>query len=368
MILHLVFDDKFTDYAIRQFLPLGGSEFLTVVDRLDQHFIHIKQRDKIRILKYNSDDYRSFLEHLSDYKAIILHGFYTPWQVDIVRHIPSSVKVCWVFWGGDMYQRPDICDSYLSKASLRLQRIRNRIKGTLPNGYIVPFDAYSRVDYLLDDSYENYEDVKRYIQKQDLKYLWYTYYSIEETVGEKLMHSKAYGNNLMVGHSAGIRSNHIDGFITVRKLHLKGYSIVSGLSYGEAWYRNLVLRFGRFLFGKKFKPLLDFMPLKQYNQFLCSCPIEVMPAYKPEGMGNCLTALWLGAKVFLYERNLKYQYFKRLGLIVFSIDHDLVRSNKDWDCPLSDVEIERNRMILMGQYGKAAMEQKLKIVVNELES
>lgn len=368
MILHLVFDDKFTDYAIRQFLPYGDSEFLTVVDELKQDFIYIKQKEQVRVLRNGSDEFLFFLEHLSDYKAIILHGFYTPWQVEIVRKAPSSVKICWVFWGGDMYQRPDICDSYLSRMSLRIQRMRYLVKGKKQQGYIVPFDVYSRVDYLLDDSYENYEDVKRYIRKPDLKYLWYNYYSLEETVGPVLMRSKVNGNNLMVGHSGGIRTNHMDGFLAVRKLNLINHDVISGLSYGDPWYRNLVLKIGRIFFGAKFKPLLNFMPLEEYNHVLCTCSINVMPAYKPEGMGNCLTALWLGAKVFFYERNLKYQYFKRLGLIVFSIDKDLRRSNKDWDLPLSDAMIEHNRKILEEQYGKAAMSQRIGIVFRTLDS
>ena len=302
MILHLVFDDKFTDYAIKQFLPLGGSEFVTVVDNLKQPFVHIKQKDRVKVLRYNSTDYWLFLNQLSNYNAVILHGFYTPWQVDVVRHTPSNVKICWVFWGGDMYQRPDICDSYLSKSSFCVQRIRNWVKGKKQQGYVVPYDAFSRVDYLLDDSYETYEDVRRYIHKPDLKYLWYSYYSIEETVGEELMQSTVKGQNIMVGHTAVIRTNHFDGFFAIKKLNLKGHHIVSALSYGEPWYRNLIIKFGRFLFGSQFSPVLDFMPLEQYNQLLCSCPIEVMPAYKPEGMGNCLTAIWLGAKIFLYER------------------------------------------------------------------
>jgi hypothetical protein len=368
MILHLVFDDKFVDYAIRQFLPSGCSEFITVVDDPDQGFKHIKQADKVRALRDKSDDYYTLLNNLADYKAIILHGFYTPWQVDIVYHTPANVKVCWAFWGGDMYQRPDICDLYLSKGSHCIQKLREMVKGKKQQGYIVPFDVYSRVDYLLDDSFENYEDVKRYIHKPDLKFLWYTYYSVEETVGDSLIQSQVSGPNLMVGHTACIRTNHIDGFIAVKKLNLKGHSVVSALSYGESWYRSLMIKVGRILFGKRFKPLLSFLPLEQYNKILCSCPIEVMPAYKPEGMGNCLTALWLGAKVYMYERNLKYQYFKRLGLSVFSIEKDLVRSNSDWDRPLSLAEVEHNRKILLDQYGKAAMAKRINSTVSTLES
>ena len=368
MILHLVFDDKFTDYAIRQFQPFGESEFVTVVNDQVQEFKYIKQKDKIRVLEDKSEEYLLLLDHLSEYKAIILHGFYTPWQVDVIKHAPAQVKVCWVFWGGDMYQRPDICDSYLSKASRCIQRIRDIVKGKKRQGYIVPFEMYSRIDFLLDDSYENFEDVRRYIGKSDLKYLWYTYYSIEETVGGSLMRSFVSGQNLMVGHTACIRTNHIDGFLAVKRLNLRNHNIVSALSYGESWYRGLMVSWGHFLFGKRFKPLLGFMPLDQYNDVLSSCPIEVMPSYKPEGMGNCLTAIWLGAKVYLYERNLKYQYFKRLGLSVFSIDKDLVRSNSDWDKPLSMSEVLHNRKILMETYGLVSIKEKIRTVVNMLES
>lgn len=368
MILHLVFDDKFADYAVQQFLPLGNSEFISVVSSTEQEFTHIKQIEKIRVLLDGSYDYCQLLDSLYRYSSIIIHGFYTPWQVDIIKHAPSEVKVCWAFWGGDMYQRPDIRDSYLSKSSLILQKTRTFIKGKEEEGYIIPFDVFQRIDYLLDDSYENYEDVKRYIRKPDLKYLWYTYYSIEETVGENLKQASVDGEDIMVGHTAGIRTNHINGFYAVKRLDLKGHQVLSAMSYGAPWYRNLMLRTGKILFGDKFNPLLTFMPLEQYNNILRACSVDVMPAYKPEGMGNCLTALWLGARLYMYERNLQYQYFKRLGLSVFSINKDLRRSNKNWADPLSDTEIENNRKILMKHYGKESMKQKIRLIVDTLES
>lgn len=368
MILHLVFDDKFIDYSIKQFMPYGNSEFVLVKSSEQESIKYIKQQDKLTIYQRGSSAYNNFLENLSRYNAIIIHGFYQPWQVEIVNHAPDEVKICWAFWGGDKYQRADICDSYLSPYSKFLVKIHRLIKGpTDKPDYEVPMKSLQRVDYLLDDSYENFEDVRDYIHKPNLKYIWYTYYSIEETIGKELMQAQVNGNNLLIGHNAGIRTNHIDGFLAAKRLNLQGRKIVSVMAYGEPWYRNCLIKIGKLLWGKQFNAQIDFIPLKQYNEVLRSCPIVVFPAYKPEAMGNCLTALWMGAKLFMYERNIKYQYFKRLGLKVFSIDKDFKRSNKNVLKNISNEDMLHNREILISVYGFSEMDVRIRELIKEID-
>lgn len=368
MILHLVFDDKFVDYSIKQFMPYGNSEFVLVKTSAQESIKYIKRQDELTIYPWKSEAYENFLENLSRYNAIILHGFYTPWQVEVVEHAPSEVKICWAFWGGDKYQRADICDSYLSPYSKFLVKMRRLLKGqTNKPGYEVPMKSLQRVDYLLEDSYENFEDVRNYIHKPDLKFLWYTYYSIEETVGQDLMQAQVEGHNLLIGHNAGIRTNHIDGFLAAKKLDLHGRKIVSVMVYGESWYRNCLIKIGELLFAKQFHAQIDFLPRNEYNEMLCTCPIVVFPTYKPEAMGNCLTALWMGAKLYMYECNLKYKYFRHLGLKVFSIDRDFNRSNKNVLEPLSQQDILYNREILMREYGFNEMDVRIRELIKEID-
>lgn len=367
MILHLLFDDKFADYTIRQFSPYGNSEFLIVHHSADEPIKHITLKEHLTRLVYRSVEYDSFLNGLGHYKALIVHGFYTPWQVEIVENVPESVKIAWAFWGGDLYQRPDVRDRYLAPLSKVVNHL-HELKKPTKDDYIVPMNALQRVDYILDDMLENYEDVKRYINKPSVKYLWYQYYSIEQTVGTSLLERQAVGQGVLMGHSAGIRTNHIEGMLALRKLNLKNRKIITPLSYGSPWYRNLILRVGRLLFGESFVPLTSFMPRDEYNALICSCPAFICPAYKPEGMGNILTALWLGARVYLYKHNLKYQYLSRIGVRVFSIEDDLRRDNPEALAPISADDLVRNRSILQQIYGFAQMDSHILTIINTLEA
>lgn len=367
MILHLLFDDKFADYTIRQFTPYGNSEYLIVQNRADEEIRHIKLCDQLIRLVYESDDYNAFLKELCRYKAIIIHGFYTPWQVEIVENAPEKVKIAWAFWGGDLYQRPDVRDRYLAPISKIFNHIHEWKKPT-KDEYIVPMSALRRVDYVLDDMQENYEDIKRYINKPSVKYLWYQYYSIEKTVGEALLDAKAEGQNVLMGHSAGIRTNHIEGMLALSRLKLKGRKVITPLSYGSPWYRNLILKVGKLLFHDDFQPQTSFLPIEEYNALICSCPTFICPAYKPEGMGNILTALWLGARVYLYKHNLKYKYLTRIGVRVFSIEDDLRRGNAEALSPISPEDLANNRTILKQIYGFAQMDERIQTIINTLEA
>ena len=89
-----------------------------------------------------------------------------------------------------------------------------------------------------------------------------------------------------------------------------------------------------------------------------SCSAVIMPHYRPQAFGNILTALWLGARVFLSERNVLLTYFRRIGAVVFSIERDLKKSNPQVLSPLSDKERILNRRAIKAFYSKDVMLQK----------
>lgn len=368
MILHLIFDDKFADYAINQFMVYGGSTFVLVSEDNEPSVHYIKQLDKIRIIQHNSEEYAIFLRDVAIYKAIIVHGFYTPWQVDIVNHMQPNQKLAWAFWGGDLYQRPDRRDIYLAPYTSLLQKIHNIVKPSTKDDYFVPFEILVKSHYLLEDSYENFKDVQTYLKCPNLGHLWYAYYSIEETIGTELLETKIVGQNILLGHTAGIRTNHVDGFKALKRMSLENIDVIVPLSYGLPWYRNVILKLGGLFLGKHFCPLTSFMPRSEYNQLLSSCSAVIMPTYKPEGMGNCLTALWMGARLYMYKCNLQYQYFKRLGLIVYTIDDDLNSNNKQWNQPLTLEQIEQNRSILKEYYSVNHIHEQVKYIITALDN
>jgi hypothetical protein len=74
--------------------------------------------------------------------------------------------------------------------------------------------------------------------------------------------------------------------------------------------------------------------------------------------------LWLGAKVFISNKNIVYPFYKRLGVHFYTLETDL--TSKELESPLSQTIINKNREILMKGYSRDAMKPRIQNVVEEL--
>lgn len=367
MILHLLFDDKFGEYAVKQFSGEEMcSEFIIVTHSGAPDCSH--KFERVGVIMEDKEEFQSLLLGLSKYKAIVFHGLFFPWQERVLQAVPDSVKVAWVFWGGDIYGRSDFSRgalSFYSKCLIGIQNVRRFMRNRKKSfRYEIPFSYLQRIDYCLTDIPQDFNCVLNYF-KTPIKRLWYNYYSIEDTIGE-LVHERICGSNVLIGNSCTLHCNHIDGFKAVSKLDTGNSTIIVPLSYGESWLRQYLLLLGRFLFKDCFMPLTDYLPRTQYNQIITSCSVVVMPHYRPQAFGNIFTALWLGSRVYLSEKNPLLHYFRDLGTSIFSIEVDLIKRNPFSLTPLSDEEVMNNRSILASIYGKAEMAKKNIEIVNEL--
>ena len=359
MILHLLFEDKFEEYAVKQFSEEEMcSEFVVISFRKTSSCS--VSSNKVKTIRDVSEEFKELLSNLGNYKAIIFHGLFHPWQERVLCAVPPEVKVAWVFWGGDIYGRKELKPNYLCLSSKflvvlqKLSKVVTRKKENPP--YEIPYSLFKRIDYCLTDIHEDFVFVKEYL-KSDIQEIWYNYYSIEETLGD-MADSTISGNDVLVGNSSSIECNHLHGFRLIRHLKLGESKVVVPLSYGELWLKNKLLVIGRALLGSHFFPLLDFIPREEYNQIIQKCSAVVMPHYRPQAFGNILTALWIGSRVYLSERSVLYAYFKRIGAVVFSLEHDLKRSDSQVLSPLSENERQQNRNAIEKYYSKEVMREK----------
>lgn len=367
MILHLLTDEKFTDYAIQQFsTPEMESEFVLIPSNMELHLV--KQIDKCTIIKQNSPEFEDLLNRLGEYSGIMLHGmFWGWWQSKILERVPNNVKVAWYFWGGDIYSRHELHHSFLAPKTYRLQRFHDIWrKSKKAATWEIPSELYKRVDYCLTAEQEEYEYAKQYTGAS-FDYIWYTCYSLEETVGS-LMNSRCEGNNVWFGNSAAIKNNHLDVFWFIWRNRLLGDSkigqIIMPLSYGEHWNRRIILKLGHLLFGKRMVALTEFMPRNEYNALMLSCSTMIIGYWEPAGQGNIITALWLGMRVYLSEKSIAYNFFRRIGAQIFSIESDL---KKYQFTPLSEEVRAENRKVLTKWFSKQHVMEAVQNVVNALQ-
>lgn len=114
MILHLITDDKFADYAINQFSLIDqSSQFVFVKYLEDEKIQNIKNVDKISQVTLQSEEYGALIKGLDSYSALIFHGLFYPWQDEIISHVHADTKIAWVCWGGEIYGRRQLLPNFL---------------------------------------------------------------------------------------------------------------------------------------------------------------------------------------------------------------------------------------------------------------
>lgn len=366
MILHLLTDEQFTDYAIAQFSASEmKSEFVLIPSNHEDW--KMKLMDKCTIIRQGSSEFKELLNHLGDYTGIILHGmFWGGWQTPILQQVPSRVKVAWYFWGGDIYGRKDLELYFLAPITKVLYKLHNRKKRKKKNNHWeIPVELYKRVDYCLTGEQEEYDFVKQYTGSS-FKHLWYTCYSLEETIGS-LLNSRSEGNNIWIGNSAAVRNNHCDVFWKLWKSGLmrqfRGEKVIMPISYGEPWIRNMVKKIGGLLFGKQLQVLETYIPRNEYNALMLSCSTMIIGYWEPAAQGNIITALWLGMRVYLSEKSIAYNFFKRIGAQIYSIESDMKQYQF---APLPEEIRAENRRVLTKWYSKQHVMEAVQNVVKEL--
>ena len=369
MILHLIPDEKFADYVICQFASSNMKSHLVLVTSGRAQMV--KEYAKTQVLTFDSEAFQNLLQNLSQYSAVIFHGLFWPWQERVLNAIPSTVKIAWMFWGGEIYGRKNMQGKFLSHSSKVLLNLRNlkqtiSLRGIRFTKYHIPIDYLMKIDYCLTDMSMECEYANRYLH-HSMQMLWYNYYSIEDMIGETLLHECCAGNGIFIGNSATIENNHLDVFFDLKHLPIGGHKLVVPLSYGALWYKNVIHRVGHILFGRQFQPLFHFIERSDYNHIMLSCNTMIMPHYRAQAQGNIITGLWLGMRVYLYEQNFAYQYFRGLGVKIYSINEDMNKHNPNLFAPMTREDIAHNRSILLHVYGQEAIMNAVRNIVNTLD-
>lgn len=370
MILHISCDDQFVRYVDKQFMGGQTSSKLVVCDykaapEFAKHAPHMEY-----IQAYTKGFYQ-LLESLGTYDAIIFHGLFGRWATDILDAVPEEVKIGWVCWDAEVYARPEREYENLMPITRMLRRLKY-VYSYFKNGnkphpdYFVPKDRFKRINYCLCDMPQETKESNRYFGT-NMEWLPYNYYSIEDTVGE-LREARVYGNNIFLGNACRYGNNHIDALWQLRGLVGKSQKVITPLSYGNMGLQKHVLRAGHILLRDAFDPLVNYMPLEEYNDKMLSCSVMIQNHYTPQALGNILVGLWLGMRVYLSKRNVTYDFLNDLGVHVFSVENDLNRQNPHLFEPLSDADVAHNKEVLEGVYGRKATAKKVELIMQKMSN
>jgi hypothetical protein len=96
--------------------------------------------------------------------------------------------------------------------------------------------------------------------------------------------------------------------------------IYAPLSYGNPDHAKRVIQEGKKRFGDKFIPLTEMIPFQEYIEFLGLIDIAIFNHKRQQAMGNTITLLGLGKKVYMRTDVTQWQFFQSHGMVVFDIE------------------------------------------------
>lgn len=125
--------------------------------------------------------------------------------------------------------------------------------------------------------------------------------------------------NIQLGNSADPSNNHIEVLKKLEKYKNEDIKIFVPLSYGDQDHAKEVIRYGKNIFKDKFIPLTEFIPFEKYLEFLGEIDIAIFAHKRQQAMGNTITLLGLGKKVYMRSDISPWQLFKDIDVKVYDV-------------------------------------------------
>ena len=354
MNLHICYDEKVISRTIQYFEEVLPRQNIFVVMRPDKRRQYNYVKVSLPNVFYEQFGTKEFWKVVGDirkYKNIIIH-FLGNESCKFILSIPPNSPVTWIIWGADLYNELLVKRGYDLYANpedewavSHINKIRKILLFPLIylirlHSYYVRLKAIQRISSAcgtkgdLQLLYKYFPELKPYQQKK------FFYYPVDDIIGDSLRKLSSLGNNIIVGNSASPSNNHRYVFAKLKKLNLGTRKVIVPLSYGIN--KEVALKAGKEL-GNNFCPLLDFVPLDEYNKILASATTFIYGNFRQEAVGNIVIAFYLGGTVFLSERSSLLSDLKEQGYILFGLNE---LSNRI-DYVLTNEERNHNRNLVL---------------------
>ena len=306
-ILHITVLDKF----IPSYIDLIRNNFGCSLHRFViwgnfEKYPYKKDRDTLHYNRFRSAIGRIILE-ANRADRIIIHGLYDWRLAQLLACMPWLHHKChWVMWGGDLYFHQLNRDTpYFRKAERYRQLLIARMGGLVT---YIEGDFRRAVDW--------YGATGKMFEC-----IMYTSNIFHGEV-PKVLRKESKGITLLTGNSADPTNNHRDIFNKIMgsdQLDLVE-CIYCPLSYGNPDYAIQMKKLGEELFGDKFVPLLDFIPIDKYKKILESVDVAIFAHNRQQAMGNTINLLGMGKKVIMRTDTSSWTMLNQLGIRAYTLD------------------------------------------------
>jgi hypothetical protein len=342
MNLHIVLLDKFIPKFI-EFMETNVDEF-----ERKNLFWMIGDADKYVIRERENIDYDanyctvsalirlSVAMHKAD--KIILHGLFLNRILFLLAFQPWLLKKSyWIIWGGDLYRE---------KAVSIKARIIEYVRAPV----------IKRMGHLISYLDEDIRLARHWYGCEGRHHHSFFYPS---NLFKQLSQSESNSQELciQVGNSADPSNNHLQVFDLLKKTKLPNFRVLSPLSYGNRSYAKHIECLGQEYFGENFTGYMEMMPVEEYLDFLQSIDVAIFNHKRQQAMGNMITLLGFGRKVYMRSSEAPFLFFEKIGVKVFDVDS--FNGEK-----LSVEDSEHNKKVVSEYFSEKNLSKQLNTIFN----
>ena len=315
-ILHIARCDKFIppfvlfikenfNFHEHEFFIMGGASEVQL-----HHYknVHLFKKIFLSKLKY----YFQIFLLMNKTEKIIIHGLFDKKIIKILFFAPWLLKKChWVIWGGDLYKYKINNLDWKWKLGEFFRRpvIKNM-------GYLITY-----IEGDIDLAKKWYGATGTYCECLAYTSNLYKDYNPIEENREVL--------NIQLGNSASPENHHLEALNKLLPYKAHNICIYVPLSYGSKKYAKEIIEKGTELFGNKIKFLTEMMPFDEYLIFLGAIDIAIFNHKRQQAMGNTISLLGLGKKVYLRKDTAQWNFFQKKNIATYDINEFSLLNDMD---------------------------------------
>lgn len=338
-ILHVMHFDKFispfVDFVEDHFEDFERHIFFCFGE---EHRFPVRRRTNT---KFESDfrtprqAYLDLVRQMNMSHKIIFHGLFNHRVIRLLAVQPWLFrKSYWVIWGGDLYR------------SRHSERNWNSCVQEVFRRFVI-----RRIGHLVSATDGDIGLARKWYRANGQHHDCFVYTS--NLYKELPIPSKFdEPTQILLGNSADPDNEHFEALRILEPHKDADIRIYAPLSYGDPNHALAVAVAGTKLFGKKFIALMDFMPLDSYLELLAKIDIAVFNHRRQQGVGNIVTLLGLGKKVYLRSDTTTWGMLNSIGVQIYdTVNFDLQ--------PIDTLTMEQNRMAIREHFSEGTLVNQL---------
>ncbi len=334
-IFHFLLSEKIVADVIRNFEDTVSNNYFIFFDDISNRKAALpRTKNDILVLNYKNSGINDLIEKLQP-DLLLLHSISFKFA-KVALEIQSNLVIGWFPWGYDIYSLPKIRLTLYGKKTLNYLNaqspffyIKNKLIeycfDYLPDSILKKLNLeyfretlllHKKISYFISYIEEDFHLFSKYYPNT-MKFIYSPFLTLDQYLGNiKQPELITNTGNVLIGNSASLESNYFDVIeeLNVNKSKFSKASFV--LNYGETFKnfkKDVQIEINKEL-SVKAECITEFMDLKTYVEFLKSCNTAVFLHYRQQAMGNIITLIYLGARVYLSKHNPILHFFNSKGI------------------------------------------------------